>query len=185
MDGNFSRKIDDGIEIRTREPEEAEGFLSLLDANRERVTPWFPWLAGIESVEDMIRSIEYHQRIFRSGIGLCVGVYMSGEPAGMINLGGMDEEARHASLDYWIGAEFEGKGLITRGCRVMLEFAFEELGLNRVEITCAGENTRSRAIPPRLGFTHEATRREYIWLGDHYADQLIFGILAREWRAGL
>ena len=58
-------------------------------------------------------------------------------------------------------------------------------GLDRVEISCAGENTRSRAIPPRLGFTHEATRREYIWLGDHYADQLIFGLLAREWKAGL
>ena len=179
----FSRIIGDQAELRVRVPEEASAFLDLVNSNRQRVAPWFPWLSRIRSIDDMRDSIEYYQRTFARRAGLCTGVYVGGEPAGIIELSGLDDEARYASLAYLIDERFEVKGHVTESCRAVLEYAFDDLGLNRVEIVCASENTRSRAIPQRLGFTHEATRREYIWLDDHYTDQLIYGLLAREWRA--
>jgi ribosomal-protein-serine acetyltransferase len=63
----------------------------------------------------------------------------------------------------------------------LVDYAFNELGLNRLEIRCATENTKSRAIPQRLGFKQEGTIRQAEWLYDHYVDLVVYGILASEW----
>ncbi len=82
-----------------------------------------------------------------------------------------------------LGAAFEGQGLITCACRVMIDYAFDELGLNRVVISCASENKKSRAIADRLGFTQEAILRQSEWLKDEFVDQVVYGALAREWHS--
>ena len=70
---------------------------------------------------------------------------------------------------------------MTMACRAVLDYAFGELGLNRVEIWCAVDNARSRAIPERLGFTHEGTTRQSQWLSDHHVDEAVYGRLASDW----
>jgi ribosomal-protein-serine acetyltransferase len=63
----------------------------------------------------------------------------------------------------------------------MVNYAFRELGLNRVEIQVATDNMRSRAIPERLGFTQEGILRDDVWLRDRFVDHVVYGMLAREW----
>jgi ribosomal-protein-serine acetyltransferase len=82
-----------------------------------------------------------------------------------------------------LGAAFEGKGLVTTACQVMIDHAFHELGLNRVVISCASDNQRSRAIAEKLGFTREGILRQSDWLKDGFVDQVVYGILANEWRS--
>jgi len=65
----------------------------------------------------------------------------------------------------------------------MLDYLFEELGLHRVEIRCGTGNTRSCAIPERLGFTREGLLREAEWVNDRWLDLLVWGMLEVEWRA--
>jgi ribosomal-protein-serine acetyltransferase len=78
--------------------------------------------------------------------------------------------------------EFEGKGLVTKTCRALIDYAFNELGLNRMIISCATENQKSRAVPERLGFTQEGILRQSEWLRDHFVDMVVYGLLASEWR---
>jgi len=70
---------------------------------------------------------------------------------------------------------------MTASCRACISHAFTELKLNRVEIRCAVENRKSRAIPERLGFRFEGTLREAQWLYDHFVEHALYGMLAREW----
>ena len=56
--------------------------------------------------------------------------------------------------------------------------------MNRVTIQCATENTRSRAIPERLGFTFEGIVRETEWLYDRYVDHALYGLLRSEYAKG-
>ena len=77
----------------------------------------------------------------------------------------------------------QGKGIITRACRFVIDYAFKEYGLNRVEIAVFSENKRSRAIPERLGFTEEGTLRQLLWHHDHFVDLVIYSMLAEEWQA--
>ena len=60
-------------------------------------------------------------------------------------------------IGYWVWTAYGGKGYITEAVAGITDFAFQQLGANRVEIRCDALNVRSAAIPQRLGFTHEAT----------------------------
>jgi ribosomal-protein-serine acetyltransferase len=55
-------------------------------------------------------------------------------------------------------------------------------GLHRIEIRCATGNTRSAAIPLRLGFTEEGTLHEAEWLYDHWVDLRVFALVDVNWK---
>jgi hypothetical protein len=61
-------------------------------------------------------------------------------------------------VGYWLGEQYQGKGLVTAACRALVEHAFFELGLNRAVILCATENEKSCAVAERLGFRREGVR---------------------------
>jgi ribosomal-protein-serine acetyltransferase len=56
------------------------------------------------------------------------------------------------------------------------------LNLNRLVITCATQNQKSRAIPERLGFVHEGIARDAEWLYDHFVDHDIYAKLHCDWK---
>jgi ribosomal-protein-serine acetyltransferase len=63
-----------------------------------------------------------------------------------------------------------------------VEYLFDEVGLHRVEIRCGTGNTRSRAIPQRLGFHHEGILRDAEWVNDRWLDLDVWSMLEQDWR---
>ena len=70
---------------------------------------------------------------------------------------------------------------MTKSCLALINYAFDELKLNRVEMHCGVENKRSRKIPEKLGFIEEGVVRQAGWLHGRFVDFVIYGILANEW----
>ncbi|MGD0437837.1 MAG: GNAT family protein, partial [Bryobacteraceae bacterium] len=81
----------------------------------------------------------------------------------------------------WIGSTFQGRGIVTDACRAVIDHAFLEWKLNRVEIHCATGNTKSCAIPQRLGFQFEGVQRQAQLLNGSYHDINLYSKLALEW----
>ncbi|MBA2871009.1 RimJ/RimL family protein N-acetyltransferase [Anoxybacillus calidus] len=92
------------------------------------------------------------------------------------------QTARQASVNY-ITEEAQGKGIVTKSVKAILDYVFRELGLNRVEIRCGVHNKKSRAIPERLGFVQEGIIRDGEWLYDHFHDLVVYSMLAKDWLA--
>jgi ribosomal-protein-serine acetyltransferase len=90
---------------------------------------------------------------------------------------------RRVSLGYWLGEAYVGRGLMTRAARALCEEAFVGLGLNRVEIRAGVHNVRSRAVAQRLGFKEEGTLRQVLWLYDRGVDEVVYAMLAADWRS--
>jgi ribosomal-protein-serine acetyltransferase len=175
----FHLRIDDDSELRMLEERHAPLLLALIEQNRER----HPEIPQLHSLDEARKSIKRDLELFADNKGLGVGIWYREDLAGAVRYHEIDWTNRSTELGYWLGVDFEGKGLITKACIVMIDHAFHELGLNRVVISCAEENEKSRAIAERLGFTQEGTLRQSDWLKDRFVNQVIYGVLASEWRS--
>lgn len=72
---------------------------------------------------------------------------------------------------------------MTKSCAALLALCFTALDLERVEIRAAVDNSKSRAIPKRLGFVEEGCIRQGEYLYDKYVDLVVYGQLKKEWQA--
>jgi ribosomal-protein-serine acetyltransferase len=179
----FRWPIAEDAELRILEPRHAEALYALIDRNREHLGAWMPWLDERYAIDSARTFIERDLARLPVDGGFPAGVWAGGELAGVIGFHAVDHMHRRTSIGYWLGAEFQGRGLMTAACAALVSYAFDELRLNRIEIHCATENRRSRAIPERLGFRHEGTLKEAEWLHDHFVDLEVYAMLAAEWAA--
>lgn len=177
----FSFPLGDGCELRLYEERHARELFALVDKNRARLRQWLPWLDVSTEPAHTAAFIRSRLAVFAEGHGAAFGIWVDGAIAGSIDYHELDPANRRAAIGYWIAADHEGRGLMTRAVRALLGHAFGELGLKRIEIRVAPDNARSRAIPVRLGFREEGTLRQILWLYDHFVDEVVYGMLAQEW----
>jgi ribosomal-protein-serine acetyltransferase len=174
-------KVEEQIELRLIGLSKSEELFQLLDANRAHIRPWHPWIDILRTVTDVERAITVWQQQHAMIRGFYAGIWSKGRFCGMINHLNVDWSNRWTALSYWLDAAHQGQGIMTACCRAMLSHAFNTWKLNRVTIECATHNTRSRAIPERLGFRFEGVIREVEWLHDRYVDHAVYGMLSSDY----
>jgi ribosomal-protein-serine acetyltransferase len=173
--------VEDGFYLKSLELREAEDLMLLVDANREYLRQWLPWLDVTKTIDEMIAFVESALRQHTTGFGFQAGIWYAGEMEGVIGYHHLEWANRSTCVGYWLAEPHQGRGIMTKACRSIVDYAFDEWHLNRVEIRCAMENLKSRAIPERLGFKTEGILREAEWLYDHYVDHVVYGMLAKQW----
>jgi ribosomal-protein-serine acetyltransferase len=119
-----------------------------------------------------------------SGESLSLGMFSGDEFIGSIGFVKFDTKSRRTEIGYWIDSNFEGKGIVTDAAATLVQFAFDELGMNRIEIRCIADNIRSSAVARRLGFRQEAHLREYEIRNGRVYDYLTFGLIRSDLPAG-
>ncbi|HQV95238.1 MAG TPA: GNAT family protein [Anaerolineales bacterium] len=180
----FSHKIDDDITLRLLEERHAEEVFSLLEKNRNHLQDELTWLTDQLSVNDAKEYIKAGLERFAANNGLRAGVWLQDNLAGIVSVHGLVWDDRKASLGYWLGSSFQGRGLVTKSCSSLIAYAFSKLKLNRLEIQCDSENDRSRKVAERLGFTQEGILRQSWWSKERFADLVVYGLLSSEWQGG-
>ena len=178
----FRYEIGVDAELRLLEGRHAEELFSLVDRNREHLREWLPFLDAITSVEDERSFIKSSLGRFASDGSFSAGIWFKGKIAGGIGLHAIDWVNKKTSIGYWISEDCQGHGLVTRSCIALIDYAINELGLNRVEIHVTPKNMKSRAIPERLGFIQEGILRRVAWQYDHYIDLVVYAMLSDEWK---
>jgi RimJ/RimL family protein N-acetyltransferase len=96
---------------------------------------------------------------------------------GSISLMRMDWEHARAEVGYWLGAEARGAGHATRAVRLICDWGFAQLRLERIELLAATGNFASQRVAERAGFTREAVLRSYLRNRDGRQDMVAFGLL--------
>ena len=86
--------------------------------------------------------------------------------------------ARHATLGYWLGEEYQGQGYMSETINLMIDFAFNTLKLKRLNAACLTDNTRSIHMLMRLGFEEEGLAKAYLQINGRWQDHRLFGLCA-------
>jgi len=173
----------DTLGVRPVQAGDAAELYALIEANRGRLAQWMPWAAG-QDLTGTERFIAEAEEQLAEGNGFQAKIEAEGEIVGTVGFHKVDWVNRNTSIGYWLAERAEGKGTMTGVVRALLDHAFYEWELHRVEIHCAPDNHRSRAIPERLGFREEALLRETERVGGRYLDSVVYGLLRRDWHTG-
>ncbi len=168
-----------GAEMRPYEMTDLETVFALVDAERDRLRRWLPWVDVVRTIDDERRWLEGILAVEEAAED-GFGIWDAGAFAGGIGIH-IDRLNDQGDIGYWLGGVFEGRGLVTRACRTLISYGFER-GLHRISIRAAPGNTRSRAVPERLGFVQEGILREAGKTGRGYVDLVVYGLLADEWK---
>lgn len=174
--------LGDGITIKALEPQHAAELFRVTDAGREYLRLWLPWVDGVLKVEDSAAYIDFARKQRSENLAFHYAIWSGGDIVGGIAIPEMNWTTGVCKIGYWLVEHYQGKGVMTRATLALINHAFNDLGMNRVEIRCAEANRKSRAIPERLGFKHEGTLRQVEKLADGMVDHAVYGMLASEWK---
>jgi len=152
--------------------------------SRDFLTPWEPtWPPDAltqaayrrrltRSAKDWVEDLCYSFFIFRRADDVMVGgVTLSNVRRGV---------SQSASLGYWIGRPYARQGHMSDAVTTLVDFAFDKLGLHRVEAACLPGNLPSRSLLKKVGFQEEGRARKYLRINGVWHDHVLFGRLSED-----
>jgi ribosomal-protein-serine acetyltransferase len=175
-------RIDEDIERRPFVEGDADGVFAAVRENRDHLTPFMQWMVDDYSIDHAREFIAQSIRSATKMESLGFGIFRKEKFIGTIGFVYFDWKVRSTEIGYWIAANEEGKGIITRAGEILIDHAIREWGINRIEIRCSTLNTRSDAVPERLGFSREGLLRQSQFRNGTLHDFYIYGLLAAEWK---
>ncbi|GET32938.1 50S ribosomal protein L7 serine acetyltransferase [Prolixibacter bellariivorans] len=171
-----------GFYLESLGMEHADIVFEAIDNNREHLSKWLPFVSFTrkpEDTEEFISAVVNKKPHEKEEV---FTIWYEEEFAGLIGYVNTDRVNRKTEIGYWLLKSKEGKGIITQSTRQLIKLSFKRLQMNRITIRCAVGNTRSSAVPKRLGFTFEGIERQGEKHDELYFDLEIFSLLKSEWK---
>jgi ribosomal-protein-alanine N-acetyltransferase len=175
------------VRLRPLGPGDFEAFAEVRTRCRSWLEPWEPKLPPGEP--DAARSrtafearcrVRYRDRRAgkRYAFGICDGDRLCGE----INLAGIERGgAQSGHVGYWIDRALAGRGYVPEALVVLLRYAFDHLGLHRVEVAIVPRNERSRRVVDKLKLRDEGVAERFLQIDGVWEDHVRYAITAEEW----
>lgn len=173
--------MNENVSLKLLEQKDAAVLFETVNHSRHYLRQWLPWVDNIKQEADYEPIIDMWLQQFSSHDGFQAGVLYNGQLVGMAGFHGIDWANRKTSIGYWLLDKYQGHGIITEAVTSLIDIAFNEYELHRIEIRCGVQNKKSQGIPERLGFKKEGIMRDFEYLYDHFHDCFLYSLLAGEW----
>jgi ribosomal-protein-alanine N-acetyltransferase len=174
--------IADGLTIRPPQMGDYEIWAALREQSRSFLQPWEPtWPRDDLSRGAFRRRLERYARELERNEAYPFFIFRTADRVlvGGLNLTNVRRGAASAaSLGYWMGAPFAGRGVMGNAVRQICRLAFDELDLRRIEAACLPENAASVHLLEKTGFRREGLAREYLAINGTWRDHLLYAKLA-------
>lgn len=136
------------------------------------------------TVEGFERFIVWTQRERQAGHYACFAIVPQGMTTaiGIFQIRSLEPGFQTAEWGFAMGSEFWGTGIFAEGARMIIDFAVDAIGVNRLEARAAVANGRGNGALRKIGAVQEGVLRRSFKRGGIYYDQVLWGILADDWR---
>lgn len=177
----FVRPLGDGAELRPLEPWQSAELLATVAAAREHLSPWTTIASRVMDLRSAHALLQHFADLHASDTGRYLGVWADSILVGAVMFRTFDTSTGVCELGAWLTPPAQGRGLVTRAFRHMIDWAFRERGMYRVELRTSPTNRRCCGIAPRLGMTREGLLRGAVVLSGVRHDSEVWSVLAHEW----
>jgi len=154
----------DEVLIRELAATDVDALFDIVSASLPTLSQWLPWAKPGYARSDSATWIAHCQRSWSTGLGYHLGIFdaASGALLGGVGFSHVNPMRRSANLGYWVADAARGREVAVAAARLAATWAFEELGLQRIEILVQPENTASLRVAVKLGAVCEGIARNGI-----------------------
>lgn len=157
-------------------------WAALRQRSRAFLEPWEPtW------PPDELSAAAWRQRLKRYRRDMAVGASLpllildagSGTLVGGITLANIRYGvAQSASIGYWMGEPYAGRGLMSAAMKLVISHAFDTLRLHRLEAACIPGNNRSIRVLEKAGFEREGLLKSYLKINGVWQDHFLYALIS-------
>ena len=170
-------QVDKNIRLEAIKLSMATEIFDTIQRDRNYLKKWLPFVELTEKIADTERFIQSILNQPESKKDEVYSIWFNEEFAGLIGFKETDWLNRKTELGYWLSEKMQGKGIITKCVEKLIRYTFQKLKLNRIQIKIAVGNSKSEAIPKRLGFQFEGIERAGEKHNLKYLDLQVFSLL--------
>lgn len=174
-------KLFEDVSLRPLQSDDATDIYNTIVAQKEYLGRWLPFVAFTDSVQFTQEFVDSSMKMEDETFT----IRKDNKFIGLIGFKATDKGNCKTEIGYWLSSEYQGQGIVTRAVEQLCKYAFENLGINRIQIKSAVGNTQSSNIPKRLGFSFEGIERAGELFSDgSFADIEVYSILKKEYTTG-
>ena len=170
--------VDQEIKLTQLVQSDAKDIFETIDSQRDYLGKWLPFVAFTKDISDSER---YVGSVVNAPLDRFEQVFAIRKRdlfVGLIGFKDTDVLNKKTEIGYWLSEKHQKQGIVTKSVCKLCEYAFHKLGINRIQIKCAVENSASSNIPKRLGFSFEGIERQgELLTGGHFTDLEIYSKL--------
>ena len=176
----FTQQVDENIELALVQPSFAALYVDLAKDNYDYLEQWLAWPPHNKVEADFKGFVEQCLTEYATEKSMVCGVFYQGDLVGTAGFNSINHDLKKAELGYWLGASMQGHGIITKVNKHLINIAFNELGMDKVQLCAAEHNLPSRAVAQRLGMTLEGIITNAENLNGRIVDHAIYGLLKEQ-----
>jgi ribosomal-protein-serine acetyltransferase len=175
-------QVDEIISLEFLEEIHAESLYNLVNANRHYLRQWLPWVDHMHTITNFTHYIIDTKKRAADKTDFGYAIIIDRNIVGRIGLHHINYSNGIAEIGYWLAEGLQGRGIITKSCKALINHCFTELNLNRIEIKCGIGNVKSRDIPEKLLFKQEGILKQAELLNGKYIDLYLYAIVKEDWK---
>jgi ribosomal-protein-alanine N-acetyltransferase len=173
---NVFRLSGEKIELKVLTPEDTEEVLEYFLKNKDYLEPYEPEREReYYTLDAQNRYLVEGYRQFLNNESVQFGIYLSKKLIGRIRISNIVLGVfKNAFIGYSIDEKYQGQGLMKEAVQVAIKFAFEDLGLHRIEAATLVDNIKSQRVLLSNGFKQIGISEKYLHINGKWRDHVVF-----------
>jgi len=177
----FFRDINHNIKVGLTIPQYAKEIFSLIDNNRLYLKQWLSWIDSTTQVSNTKEFIKLQLLDFQNGLAVHETIFYKNKIVGVVGFNKIDTHKSVANIGYWLAKEFNNKGIMTNCVKDLIKLGFDYYEINKIEIRCAINNEKSKAIAKRLCFKQLNIIKKAELVNGVYLDHIVYELTKKDY----
>jgi ribosomal-protein-serine acetyltransferase len=172
----FTVDVDSELKLALIEPSFAKKYFEIVSKEEAYLSQWLAWPPHAKSEDFFLHFVRKSLIDYAEGKGMVCAMIYQGELVGNVSFNTINHDLKMAEIGYWLSESYQGNGIITRAVSKLIEIAFSDLQLEKIQISVGDNNLPSRKVCERLGMKLEGIVSNSEYLNGRIISHAIYGL---------
>lgn len=160
--------------------EDVDMYHQMIENNYDYLSQWLHF-STVPTYEENQRMVNYLVKENTEQNSLHFIIHYQGQAVGMISYTTINKNDKVVEIGYWLIEEAQGQGVMSQCLKFLIDYAFNQLIMEKIIIFIANHNLKSRQLPEKFGFRKEGVLRQQQLINHRRHDLVVYGLLLKEW----